>query len=510
MPADWITFVSKVSSKIAAQSVKNNQDFAQLIADSYSTATVGKAQSPYGNTHQSGQKQIMVDGFKQGMDSLMSNPLPSFVQKETLPPFADLKEPLPTTTPSQYGSDKDFIDWSTKNNKRDFTFFHFFENLENYPTNINDAIPLIARRLIFQYDGSSEFKEWLKTLSYGRLGSIGSQVYDSFNAQINGGNNITPKVGDPASGATRFKDAQVNLSQRLDFNIDSNIIEEGPHKIISGVISKIVQEGNDFRYSIRFVNQDGVTEIKEIVPGTLNLQIDYSNPSIKTGLNYSKKLLQRSYEYDTKKIPTYITPELIAKFTYSSGRDGNYSNELNRLNYESDSPYYYYTQFIDDVIKTKIDDYGDPQKNEVKDFRDLQQEWIRDLASGYSDATNSSNDPYEIMAKGVIDYWKSSLNQPLSPTPPVPPANLNIPLGGIFYPITYGDQTELANNLRRAFNSGKTFKYPGMEMAASQIVAIALAYSFATHLLGIKFVYGGGISTPAGPVPMLGFVPAIF
>ena len=68
----------------------------------------------------------------------------------------------------------------------------------------------------------------------------------------------------------------------------------------------------------------------------------------------------------------------------------------------------------------------------------------------------------------------------------------------------------LADDLRRAWNNGKIFEVQPANPVASKLVASAVAVSFAKHLALLKFLYLGGITTPAGPVPMVGFVPIAF
>jgi hypothetical protein len=80
----------------------------------------------------------------------------------------------------------------------------------------------------------------------------------------------------------------------------------------------------------------------------------------------------------------------------------------------------------------------------------------------------------------------------------------------VYIGLFYGNQKFLADNLRRAFNTGKTFKIPGLEKTAAQAVSNALAISFALHLAELKFLYNGQITTPGGPVPMVGFIPLVY
>ena len=121
-----------------------------------------------------------------------------------------------------------------------------------------------------------------------------------------------------------------------------------------------------------------------------------------------------------------------------------------------------------------------------------------------------SGDPYMMMARVTIAYWYACIVKPFTPSPSAPPAVIPPPLTGIYIPIYYGSANRLANNLRRAWNTGKSFATPGTQAPASNATATAVAGAYALHLLEFKLLYLGGIPTPAGPVPMVGFVPIVF
>ena len=124
---------------------------------------------------------------------------------------------------------------------------------------------------------------------------------------------------------------------------------------------------------------------------------------------------------------------------------------------------------------------------------------------------DSFEDGYDTLAKSIVDYWKSCAIQPLSKSPPVPPCNTTVPLGGIYVPIYYGNQSGLANKLRRALNTGKKFGKLGLNHRPPSVaVATAIAAACSLHLLELKFIYLGGITTPTSPIPMIGFVPVVF
>lgn len=121
-----------------------------------------------------------------------------------------------------------------------------------------------------------------------------------------------------------------------------------------------------------------------------------------------------------------------------------------------------------------------------------------------------SGDPYMMMARVTIAYWYACIVQPFKKSPSAPPALIVPPLGGIYIPIYYGSANRLANNLRRAWNTGKSFSKVPATMPPATAVSTAVAGAYAIHLLEFKLLYLGGIPTPAGPVPMVGFVPVVF
>lgn len=119
-------------------------------------------------------------------------------------------------------------------------------------------------------------------------------------------------------------------------------------------------------------------------------------------------------------------------------------------------------------------------------------------------------DPYEMMAKVTIAYWYACIVKPFGPMPAALPAMINAPLGGLYIPIYYGSANRLANNLRKAWSTGKTFSVIPALQPPALATSAAVAGAYALHLLEFKLLYLGGIPTPVGPVPMVGFVPVVF
>ena len=432
MPANWPGFIQTVSEKLTSKTITSNEELATFLSDQYVSATVGKAQSPFGNTHQSGQKVLLVEAFKKGFDQLEKNPGPTFEEKEKSPIFSQLEDQLPTASSASSEQEKEFIKWASETPEKvpDFKFFQFVESGKTLPTTPEAAVKLIAERILFQYDGSASFSNWVLLLDFGYLKDIGRLVKEEYESLVSG-----------------LSDAGIRAKQ-----------------------SKI---------------------------------------------KLSRKIYQVSFSEGQTQIPQYLNKEFIAKFTYTGTVDRplDYLRQLGDT-VEVSRILNSRNKFLEYGvgIAKKIQEYGSPLEGEGKRYFDTLQKWVESQSKEEAEnrEESDSEDPYEIMAKGVIDYWKSTLQQPLSANPPVPPCAILAPGLGLYAPLSYGSQKTLADFLRRAFNSGKIFKIPGTEEAASKIVATGLAVSFARHLLQLKFIYRGGIATPTGPAPMIGFVPFVF
>ena len=242
---------------------------------------------------------------------------------------------------------------------------------------------------------------------------------------------------------------------------------------------------------------DKVGEIIKIIRITTQSRLeDFKNLA---NVNISKELFQEEHINDPARIPDYMVRDFIIKFTY----DKNYDSISYRQIYSGRG-----ISFFLQIREAKAAAYGE----EAKRFVDLKQRYTQELADAEKKASekNDANDPYIIMAAGILAYWASTLQQPFSAAPPVPPCIIPAPLGGFFIPISYGSRKRLADYLRRAFNTGKIFKTIPERRISATAVATALAFSFAANMLEFKLIYSGGIPTPTGPVPMVGFVPIAF
>lgn len=217
-------------------------------------------------------------------------------------------------------------------------------------------------------------------------------------------------------------------------------------------------------------------------------------PPIIADNSINQYIFQEDHEQRPIDIPEDIKIKLITTFTYVPSID-KYNPGYNSIGG-------YYQRNRD-----KVNLY----KKERKRWWETQKKWAKYLEQiNKQDQEEEGEDPYEIMAGAIIKYWQSAAAQPFTKTPPIPPCNITAPLGGVFAPIYYGSKTMLANDLRRAWNNGKFFDVQPATPVAAKLVATAVAAACAKHLLQLKFLYLGGISTPGGPIPMIGFMPVAF
>jgi hypothetical protein len=157
-------------------------------------------------------------------------------------------------------------------------------------------------------------------------------------------------------------------------------------------------------------------------------------------------------------------------------------------------------------LNAKIEKYN----NEKLKYADLKIRYINQKANKNKKTASvcGANDAYCVMSKCILDYWKSTAVQPFAAAPAILPCL--IPSPGNYIPIYYGDEAKLGADLRKAWNTGKKFKLEPTLKTATKAVAAAVAVSCAKHLKDLKFIYNGQIPTPGGPVPMIGLSPTAF
>jgi hypothetical protein len=405
------------------------------------------------------------------------------------PKYEDLKEPIPSVNIDEYLDkfDIEFLAWSKENGASipDFTFSQMFDTFPKYPKDENELIDKLSDTILSKFDGTSGYLIWLNSLATGYERDLGRKVLARINEKSK---NILKK--DLVEGDEVVATVSVKIAN--DFYNNPN---QGNKRDIEGIISSIRTDSGRKKYGIQVKNTQEVVEAYEGSVLRLIKSTDFSQ--YKSDV-LTSKIFQENHYNDPQKIPSRYTEDFILKFTYVKGVDDN------SRKYDSG-----FSLFLDQRKKER---YAAEFKRNI----DLKTKWVNSIADKYRNQEDpdkpeeDTKDPYVIMADGVLAYWASALQQPFSAAPPVPPCIITPPLGGFYIPIYYGSRKRLANYLRRAFNTGKLFKTIPERRISATTVATALAFSFAANMLEFKLIYNGGIPTPAGPVPMIGFVPIVF
>jgi hypothetical protein len=488
MPANWGSFITRVSNKLSGQSIqgaydptgKNVDDFATFLAGEYVSAISNKAQTPFGNLHQQGNTQLLTSAFSRAFKLLENEKTPTLADKIKDPKYADLKEPIPTVNTDAYLDkfDLEFLAWAELNGATipDFTYSLFFSQFPNFPTKRSQQVLEIARRIVQKYDGTSDYIQWLYVIGF-------DPSYPDWTKEVvDKAVEIIKSIGTSSNNKLEdFKNLRdINISKELFQEEHVNDPTRIPDYMVRSFITKFTYDKNyNSKYFKRLIQNN-------------------KNPNINNVID------------DTFKVSNVLTNDNLDKLF-----SGNISSfNIPSLNYlsKSSSTYSIYRQILENSLSNINKEKDSAYTEEARRFVELKRRYIQELvdAENIASVRDNANDPYYIMANGVLAYWASTLQQPFSAAPPIPPCIITAPLGGFYIPLYYGSRKRLADYLRRAFNTGKLFKTIPERRISATAVASALAFSFAANMLEFKLIYNGGIPTTAGPVPMIGFVPVVF
>ena len=559
MPALWPQFITNVTNAIAGQQFTDpgsipprdninpsnpnfqtpvyvpfatpsgRRDFGEMVAQEYLNA-IKFAQTPIGATHQqSPTAQIFIKAYGeiferlyrigdlQLMDEKDADGNVIKQGKESHPAYEDLcPEPIEPPDPieeekKQQKKFDQFIEKYKNDSNLDLYKFTYFEFpcLDGNETQ-EDLKQLFATRLLMKFsrlqnaDKRWEFFRWIDHLGDKHYKNMGTVEKAAF-----GGN--FPNVNDQCR--TDIENAGYNW-QKLVNDVSGSvtywILESHPIEV----------EGEELEDRIKR------PRIKDIQYPPKGRDICELNEwKIQVSFNREHDLP----DYPSKR-PRVLTDDVIGTFSwvdgyretigvYSTPRYKKTSNwiEQRYVDIEYETYWAKMPNGLNNVRKPEdfiaLNSTGTLfkfQKQQVIDQIKADEECDAKEASPEIDFNFSEGDPYLQLADATILYWYSCIVQPFKPMPASPPALISPPIGGIYIPIYYGGRTRLANNLRRALNTGKSFsKLPATQPPAAA-VATALAATYALHLLEFKLLYLGGIPTPVGPVPMIGFVPVVF
>jgi len=497
MPANWTTFISNVESYIiAADPGKDHADFGEHIAKEYHTA-IKQSQSIYGQTHVSASDSSLISEYRAQFDTMFQNdpqvepPLINMIDDDgNEVPFtgksSDPSNPSPAEPDPEYADpdmtevEEPVIDpeemaifLNEYSSTYDLYTYKYFEFRLNGGETIEELSNIISNRILFSFllEGSGSKRQDM----YHWISSFNSWQTSTENTSLN--------------------NRRIAFKNKLLESIAANGYDA--ESLIDSVKSKTLEK---LRVSYEL---ETVAEIYGAANG-LPPNMEY-NIGAK---DFRIRVVQEEFDEDNDSDDYIVSPIMTKEFiTYFSGKPGlTTSSDWDAGLVES--------RYINAELKNKWGKVEDVQsaddvvskKNRGAPYMFTRQRTVDALAE--IEAGEVGEHPYELLADATIDYWKSTTAQPLSANPPAPPCLSNLPLGGTYIPVYYGNKKKLAEGIRKALNAGKDSN--NIPVAANK-VAIALSLAYARHLMSLKFIYQGGIPVPFVPyVPMIGFVPNVF
>jgi len=374
----------------------------------------------------------------------------------------------------------------------------------------------IALRVVYQNDGSPEYGEWVDRLDIGHNKDFGKKVKTEVFKILGVKGNTYEDVKDSIARKKALAKAESFRKGLIEqFN------KQGSQSSVFGLTKQGIE--NLFKSELKKYEKkyrNSLTEsdlIKEILSEDKTLKKAdaikklYGLPKANNIPNPINEYIFQEEHIDNKsKIPNWLTASDICKFVYFKEIDKRMEGYSDRNIKREDG-----NSFFDKFIYEKTELKRNTKKiveylKEKNKWYDLLRKWGNSM-TGNIEEESQGGDGYEVMAQAIIDYWKSTAVQPFKPAPPITPCTSVPPLGGKYAPISYGNKSSLADDLRKAWNTGKRFKMQPLTPVASKAVASAVAVACAKHLLGVKFLYLGGFIIPTGPpIPMVGISPTTF
>tara|TARA_B110000259_G_scaffold26588_2_gene27536 strand:+ start:9863 stop:11719 length:1857 start_codon:yes stop_codon:yes gene_type:complete len=534
-------------------------DFGVAVAERYLEAVKGLAMTPFGATHTNNPaaELILKQGYGLIFEQLLKEgdiPLQDQkdkdgniikMGKESHPDYADFC-PDPIEIPDPIEEEKKqakkfskFIEDYKNDPMIDLhKFKHFeFHCLDGTETE-NDLIKLFTNRLLQQYETlTNDNARWNYILW---AISLGKERYKDLSTY-----EMTPGG---SYFRNRFPYVNVSTEARTDISnagYSYQTLTDG----ISALFLSVIEQS----YPYYSAESELVFDLeKRVRNGLVNPIVrpwPY-DPNEKEDCPLSMYKIQVSYNREhnppenPSKRPKILTDHVVALFSYSSvpvrdfwsafnlttgasqasrrvywwQKDNNYV----KLNYENTE---YKINWIkipnainnvrtpEDIIAIDPKQGGSQfkfQRQQVIDAKTAAEECDALEPDADIDYVWPGGDPWIKMGAVTIAYWYACIVKPFAPSPSALPALIPPPLTGLYIPIYYGSAKRLGNNLRKAWNTGKTFSKIPAPQPPALAVSTAVAAAYALHLLEFKLLYLGGIPTPVGPVPMVGFVPVVF
>lgn len=481
MPANWAKFIPDVKDLILSNP-ESPKIFGEKLANHYVSAVTSGASSIYGQMHSNTDgKSSLSSSYGEWFEKLLTeeidppindeldengNKIP-FTGKESDPEFAD-----PDMTESEepkidIEKFNEFIDEYSE--ELDLHKFKHFEFKLNGSEDFNTVRNIIVDRLFVSL---SQYNYRIhRTNFYKWVNGFGEWPYNTANFHAR----------------TRFKEDLLEGLGSTGLDAEE-LIKSVRWKFLTMLKSA---------YSV-----DTFSELEDAIQDTPENPIEILNKDIV----FREQVIQEVYdkakdeEDDEYNVSSILTREVIVFFTFNNTTVANSITTSNMEVWYNHNELEQKWEFCPD-IESKEDII---EKTGGTLYMYTRQEMLNAMDSEDEDG---KEDAYLEIAKATIKYWVDTYSQPLKKTPAAFPCIISSPLGGKYIPVYYGNKAKLAEDIRKAMNSGKE-SHNATESALKVAKALSLAYT--RHLLKMKFVYLGGIPTPGGNVPMIGFVPNVF
>jgi|DEB19_MinimDraft_2_1074335.scaffolds.fasta_scaffold00147_3 hypothetical protein len=539
MPAQWPTFIYNLSNKLISRDSTGPDHIGMFVANEYFNA-VKTSQTLFNNTHKSGQKKILEEGFKKAFNMLYTSKEPTLIDKFGNELYDDMFESFPEIDP-KIDPLCDMENWILENKDTidPFLFYQFFPSTCPIklpgapPTEINvfGEIDITLENLSEVIKNTPRNEVTMKVtggdgeapyiITYKLNGVVFNTTTDSqsvSSVKIPTEPGFYEYVFESAIDSTKKIELK-NVNQRASIEITP----DGIPRIISvdqGPERQIVEDVNvnsrvEYVTNRILMQNDGSEFFRRWIE---NIDINSSDPflkmvkarvlnSMQSGTLFNRNLhdrfFQEEYKLHVKRLPKWLTVEFIVRYVYDPTNMYMGLSDYKKSTNDFVGAFYtnYKKKADKDALEVKLNKY----KIEQERFNELKRRWINEISEKEkeNEGTLDENDPYFVMADCIIKYWMSTGPAPFTNAPPIPPCN--VPDPGVFLPISYGNTRILANDLRKAWNSGKRFQLDYLNRPAARIVSTAIAVSCARHLLKLKFTYIGKLTMGTVTVPMVGF-----
>lgn len=541
MPAQWPTFINNLSNKLNSRDSTGPDHIGMFVANEYFNA-VKTSQTPFGNIHQSGQKSILEEGFKKAFNMLYDSKVPRLVDKFGDPLYDDMFESFPTINlkPDPLC---DMEKWTLENTDtiQPFMFYQFFQSTcpigDPIETNVFGEIEITLDNLIETIKNARQTEVTMKvTGGDGKAPYIITYKLNGVTFNVDTDSQGVSKVRIPtepgfyeyvfesaidSTGKVELKDVNQSASIeikpdgeppiiKIEKNLERQIVKDiNEDSRVDEVAKRVLMQDDRSEFFKRWVENIDINSSDAFLKKVKARVLEWLGNGTTFTDNLNDRIFQEEYKVYPTRLPKWLTMEFIIRYVYDP-TENKYLSLAEYKKSTKDISGKLYIRYKKKADKRALEIKKTNYKAEQERFNELKKRWIDEIsnkAKTEEDAIDNT-DAYLVMADCVIKYWMSTASRPFKNTPPIPPCN--VPSPGTFIPISYGSKEVLANDLRRAWNSGKQFEFDPLLRPATKIVSTAVAVSFAKHLLKLKFVYLGKLSVGTSTIPMTAFSPTAF